>query len=88
MYRVFCYASLMSGGLSMRACVHGKECYGTHYVLLAQRRLGGVEGLGKGFVIIICRSLLYQQFDKTVMVAIGLLAIAFVTSRASRGSAA
>src|SRR5262249_44013282 len=30
-----------------------------------------VEGLGKGIVIVICRSLLYRQFDRMVIVAIG-----------------
>ena len=30
-----------------------------------------VEGIGKGMVIVICRSLLYRQFDRMVIVAIG-----------------
>src|SRR3954452_11337876 len=30
-----------------------------------------VEGVGKGMVIVICRSLLYRQFDRLVIVAIG-----------------
>jgi MFS family permease len=42
-----------------------------------------VEGVGKGLVIIICRSLLYQQFDKTVMVAIGFYGVCAYATRPS-----
>ena len=39
-----------------------------------------VEGIGKGMVIVICRSLLYRQFDRLVIVAIGFYGmIAYAT---------
>ena len=34
-----------------------------------------VEGIGKGMVIVMCRSLLYRQFDRLVIVAIGFYGI-------------
>jgi MFS family permease len=34
-----------------------------------------VEGVGKGMVIVICRSLLYRQFDRMVIVAIGFYGV-------------
>ena len=34
-----------------------------------------VEGIGKGIVIVICRSLLYRQFDRMVIVAIGFYGV-------------
>jgi MFS family permease len=34
-----------------------------------------VEGIGKGIVIVICRSLLYRQFDRMVIVAIGIYGV-------------
>jgi MFS family permease len=33
------------------------------------------EGIGKGMVIVICRSLLYRQFDRMVLVAIGFYGV-------------
>jgi MFS family permease len=40
-----------------------------------------VEGIGKGMVIVICRSLLYRQFDRMVIVAIGFYALAAYATR-------
>jgi MFS family permease len=40
-----------------------------------------VEGIGKGIVIVICRSLLYRQFDRMVIVAIGFYALAAYATR-------
>jgi MFS family permease len=40
-----------------------------------------VEGIGKGMVIVICRSLLYRQFDRTVIVAIGCYGIIAYATR-------
>jgi MFS family permease len=34
-----------------------------------------VEGVGKGIVIVVCRSLLYRQFDRMVIVAIGFYGV-------------
>src|SRR5262249_7179702 len=34
-----------------------------------------VEGIGKGMVIIVCRSTLYKQFDRAVLVAIGIYGV-------------
>src|SRR5258708_20835625 len=34
-----------------------------------------VEGVGKGMVIVLCRSLLYRQFDRMVIVAIGFYGV-------------
>src|SRR5262245_58911039 len=40
-----------------------------------------VEGLGKGMVIVLCRSLLYRQFDKIVIVAIGFYGVIAYATR-------
>ena len=40
-----------------------------------------VEGIGKGMVIVLCRSLLYRQFDKTVIVAIGFYGVVAYATR-------
>src|SRR5437762_4808622 len=40
-----------------------------------------VEGVGKGMVIVICRSLLYRQFDKMVIVAIGFYGVIAYATR-------
>ncbi len=40
-----------------------------------------VEGIGKGSVIVICRSLLYRQFDKMVIVAIGFYGVIAYATR-------
>jgi MFS family permease len=40
-----------------------------------------VEGIGKGLVIIICRSLLYRQFDRMVIVAIGFYGVIAYATR-------
>jgi MFS family permease len=40
-----------------------------------------VEGIGKGMVIVICRSLLYRQFDKMVIVAIGFYGVVAYATR-------
>jgi MFS family permease len=40
-----------------------------------------VEGVGKGMVIVICRSLLYRQFDRMVIVAIGFYGIVAYATR-------
>jgi MFS family permease len=34
-----------------------------------------VEGIGKGMVIVLCRSTLYKQFDRAVLVAIGIYGV-------------
>src|SRR5436309_3130935 len=40
-----------------------------------------VEGIGKGMVIIVCRSLLYRQFDRLVLVAIGFYGVIAYATR-------
>jgi MFS family permease len=40
-----------------------------------------VEGVGKGIVIVICRSLLYRQFDRMVIVAIGFYGVVAYATR-------
>jgi MFS family permease len=40
-----------------------------------------VEGLGKGLVIVVCRSLLYRQFNRMVMVAIGIYGVLAYATR-------
>jgi len=40
-----------------------------------------VEGIGKGMVIVICRALLYRQFDRTVIVAIGFYGVVAYATR-------
>ena len=40
-----------------------------------------VEGIGKGMVVVLCRSLLYRQFDKTVIVAIGFYGVVAYATR-------
>jgi MFS transporter, DHA2 family, multidrug resistance protein len=40
-----------------------------------------VEGIGKGMVIVICRSLLYRQFDRVVIVAIGFYGVIAYATR-------
>jgi MFS family permease len=40
-----------------------------------------VEGIGKGIVIVICRSLLYRQFDRMVIVAIGFYGVVAYATR-------
>jgi MFS family permease len=40
-----------------------------------------VEGIGKGMVIVICRSLLYRQFDRMVIVAIGFYGVVAYATR-------
>ena len=40
-----------------------------------------VEGIGKGMVIVLCRSLLYRQFEKIVIVAIGFYGVLAYATR-------
>jgi len=40
-----------------------------------------VEGVGKGMVILICRSVLYRQFDRMVIVAIGIYGVIAYATR-------
>jgi MFS family permease len=40
-----------------------------------------VEGIGKGMVIAICRALLYRQFDRMVIVAIGIYGVLAYATR-------
>ena len=40
-----------------------------------------LEGIGKGMVIVMCRSLLYRQFDRLVIVAIGFYGIIAYATR-------
>jgi hypothetical protein len=40
-----------------------------------------VEGIGKGIVIVICRSLLYRQFDRMVILAIGFYGVIAYATR-------
>jgi MFS family permease len=40
-----------------------------------------VEGVGKGMVIVLCRSLLYRQFDRLVIVAIGIYGVIAYATR-------
>jgi hypothetical protein len=40
-----------------------------------------VEGIGKGMVIVLCRSTLYKQFDRAVFVAIGIYGVLAYATR-------
>jgi MFS family permease len=40
-----------------------------------------VEGVGKGMVIVICRSMLYRQFDRDLLVAIGFYGVIAYATR-------
>ncbi len=40
-----------------------------------------VEGLGKGITIVICRSLLYRQFDRALIIAIGFYGVVAYSTR-------
>jgi MFS family permease len=40
-----------------------------------------VEGIGKGMVIVLCRALLYRQFDRMVIVAIGFYGVIAYATR-------
>jgi MFS family permease len=51
----------------------------TDVTTLAAAKL--VEGIGKGAVIVICRSLLYRQFDRMVIVAIGFYGVIAYATR-------
>jgi MFS family permease len=51
----------------------------TDVTTLAAAKL--VEGVGKGMVIVICRSLLYRQFDRMVIVAIGFYGVIAYATR-------
>jgi MFS family permease len=42
-----------------------------------------VEGLGKGASIVICRSLLYRQFDRALIIPIGIYGVAAYSTRHS-----
>lgn len=42
-----------------------------------------VEGIGKGMVIVICRSLLYSHFDRMVIVAVGIYGVLAYDTRPS-----
>ena len=51
----------------------------TDVATLAAAKL--VEGIGKGMVIVICRALLYRQFDRMVIVAIGFYGVVAYATR-------
>jgi MFS family permease len=51
----------------------------TDVVTLSGAKL--VEGVGKGMVIVLCRSTLYKQFDRAVLVAIGLYGVIAYSTR-------
>src|SRR5258708_4487679 len=51
----------------------------TDVATLAAAKL--VEGIGKGVVVVICRALLYRQFDRMVIVAIGLYGVIAYATR-------
>jgi MFS family permease len=40
-----------------------------------------VEGIGKGMVIVLCRATLYKQFDRAVLIAIGLYGVIAYSTR-------
>jgi len=40
-----------------------------------------VEGIGKGMVIVLCRSMLYRQFDRMVIVSIGIYGVIAYATR-------
>src|SRR5262249_3050803 len=40
-----------------------------------------VEGIGKGMVIILCRSTLYKQFDRAVLISIGIYGVVAYSTR-------
>src|SRR5262245_40431866 len=40
-----------------------------------------VEGIGKGMVIVLCRSMLYRQFERMVIVAIGIYGVIAYATR-------
>src|SRR5262249_56122438 len=43
----------------------------------------GGEGVGRGMVIVLCRALLYRQFDRAVIVAIGIYGVLAYATRPS-----
>lgn len=51
----------------------------TDVVTLSAAKL--VEGIGKGMVIVLCRALLYRQFDRMVIVAIGIYGVIAYATR-------
>ena len=61
----------------------GNLLCGAAFDMPSQAAARVVEGVGKGLVLIICRSLLYQQFDKNVMVAIGFYGVCAYATRPS-----
>jgi MFS transporter, DHA2 family, multidrug resistance protein len=61
----------------------GNLLCGAAFDMPSQAAARVVEGIGKGLVLIICRSLLYQQFDKNVMVAIGFYGMCAYATRPS-----
>jgi DHA2 family multidrug resistance protein len=68
-------------------------CYGLAFFALGNLLCGAavdvptmaaaklVEGLGKGATIVVCRSLLYRQFDRELLVAIGFYGVVAYSSR-------
>jgi predicted MFS family arabinose efflux permease len=61
----------------------GNLLFGAAFDVSSQAADRVVEEIEKGLVIIICRSLLYQQFEKTVMVAIGFYGVCAYATRPS-----
>src|SRR6266540_629682 len=71
--------SLLTLGLALFAL--GNLCCGaaTDVVTLCGAKL--VEGIGKGMVIVLCRSTLYKQFDKAVIIALGIYGVLAYSTR-------
>jgi len=61
--------------------VVGNVLCGAAVDVLSMAMAKSVEGIGKGMVIVMCRSLLYRQFDRLVIVAIGFYGMIAYSTR-------
>ncbi len=61
----------------------GNLMCGTAFDLTSLSLAKVVEGLGKGITIVLCRAMLYRQFDRAVMVAIGFYGVCAYATRPS-----
>jgi DHA2 family multidrug resistance protein len=66
-------------GLAFFALGNGLCGAGVDVPSMAAARL--VEGIGKGMTIIVCRSTLYRQFDKAILVAVGFYGVLSYATR-------
>ncbi len=71
--------SILTLGLGLFAVGNFLCGASTDVVTLCGAKL--VEGVGKGMVIVLCRSTLYKQFDRAVVVAIGIYGVLAYSTR-------